>query len=81
MAANDLTTIATFINPSEAHLAKSRLELEGIEACLLDENMGNILMGILQLSTGGIRLQVRESDAPRAKAILDSDAGATPPDR
>jgi hypothetical protein len=76
---DDLTTVATFINPAEAHLAKSRLELEGIEACLLDEDMGNIFMGLLIGSTGGIRLQVHESDTNRAQAILESDAEDSSP--
>lgn len=72
----DLTTVATYLNPSEAYLAKGRLEEEGIAAVVLDENMGNILLGTLQLSTGGIRVAVRPEDAARASEILMAEQEA-----
>jgi hypothetical protein len=73
---DEFVTIATFLNPTEAYLAKLRLEEEDIESYVLDENMGNILVGVLQLSTGGIRLQVKQTEAERATAILEQ--GDTP---
>ena len=68
---DEYVTIATFLNSAEAYLAKLRLEEEDIESYVLDENMGNLLIGVLQLSTGGIRLQVKETHAERATAILE----------
>lgn len=67
---DSLVTVATFLNPTNAHIAKGLLEEEGLDAVILDENMGNILPGLLMISEGGIPLQVREEDAERAKEIL-----------
>ena len=66
-------TIANFImgpDPvSEAHLAKIKLEFEGIESFLVGENF----VGTDWLASkfgSGIQLQVRSSDAARAIQVL-----------
>lgn len=66
----DLITVARFTTPWEAHLARTRLESEGIEACVLEERLPpvNLFTGeILALN----RLAVNESDADRAREILN----------
>ena len=62
-------TIRTFDHAMDAHLLKSKLESEGVECFLFDENTVSInpLYGI---ATGGIKLRVIEEDAERAMAIL-----------
>jgi hypothetical protein len=64
-----LVTVGRFITPWEAHLARTRLEYEGIDACVHEERlpMINLLSGEL---TALNRLEVMAEDAPRARAIL-----------
>ncbi|HVR97706.1 MAG TPA: DUF2007 domain-containing protein [Thermoanaerobaculia bacterium] len=69
----ELITVARFTTPWEAHLARMRLEAEGIEACVFEERLPpvNLLTGeALALN----RLAVNEADAERALAVLDSIA-------
>jgi len=72
-----LVTIANFAfgpDPaSEAEMAKLKLEIEGIECFLLGKNFVGtywLYAGI----EGGIKLQVRQSDAARATEILERKA-------
>jgi hypothetical protein len=67
--ANRFVTVATFQYPIEAHLAKSKLESEGIEACIADENIVAINW-LYSNAVGGVKLQVRESDAKKARNFL-----------
>ena len=62
-------TVATFLNPVQADFARSILEMEGIECWLIDETLGNVAP-FYSLAIGGVKLQVRESAAPRAVAAL-----------
>ncbi len=64
-----LVTVGRFITPWEAHLARTRLECEGIDACVHEERlpMINLLSGEL---TALNRLEVIAEDAPRAREIL-----------
>ena len=65
-----LVTIATFFNQTEFLLAaRARLESANIECFAQDENMLRIA-GWHSHILGGIKLQVRESDAPDAMTIL-----------
>lgn len=64
-----LVTISTFPTPIEANIAKNRLENEGVPSFVNDEatvgiawHLGNAL--------GGIKVQVAEKDAERARSIL-----------
>ncbi|HUK24748.1 MAG TPA: DUF2007 domain-containing protein [Terriglobales bacterium] len=68
-----LVTIATFYNEPEFLLARSRLESAGIECFALDENMLRIAAFHSHI-LGGIKLQVRESEAQDALAILRATA-------
>jgi Putative prokaryotic signal transducing protein len=68
-----LVTIATFFNEYEFLLARGRLESADIECFALDENMLRIA-GFHSHILGGIKLQVRESDARDAIAVLQATA-------
>jgi len=62
-----LVTVKIFDNVAQSSLVQSILSSEGIESVVQDEHMGQ-LFGIQNLF--GIRLQVREEDAPRAIELL-----------
>jgi hypothetical protein len=64
-----IVTVAKFLQPMEAHLFRSRLEADGIDAFVADENMANIQL-YLSPVLGGLRVQVHESDAETAREIL-----------
>ena len=68
-----LVTVAAFHNEPEFLLARARLESAGIECFTQDENMLRIA-GLHSHMLGGIKLQVRESDASDALAILHETA-------
>ena len=65
---DELITIARFHNLGEARLAQGKLNSAGIAACVRDENMINLHLGI---AIGGIRLQVPDSQVVRALEVLD----------
>lgn len=64
-----LVTVARFNYPLEAHLNRAKLEYEGIDSIVVDEHMVNVNW-LYNIAVGGVKLQVRESDAERALAIL-----------
>jgi hypothetical protein len=64
-------TIATFETVVQAHVAKSKLESEGIQSFIRDEH----IMGVNPLyspAMGGVRLQVEAADSARAKLVLET---------
>ncbi len=66
---NDWITIISFTYPHEAHLAKGKLESEGIEVFIKDEltvQMNNFYSNAI----GGVKLLVKESDYDNAHRIL-----------
>jgi hypothetical protein len=65
----NLVTIAVFHNRPEFLLARTRLESADIECFAYDENMLRI-GGWHSHVFGGIKLQVRESEAQDALAVL-----------
>ena len=66
-------TILTFNFPTEAHLAKSKLESEGIEVLIRDELMAQIY-NFNSPAIGGVKLEIREEDLERAMEVLkDTD--------
>lgn len=67
-AHSGLVTIAAFSHPLEAHIVRGRLETEGIESFITDENM--VTNWLFSTALGGVRIQVREDDAERARGIL-----------
>jgi hypothetical protein len=72
-----LVTIAKYLYPYEADLAKSRLEAEGIPAFAADEYIVRFDW-FYSNAVGGIRLQVAEEDAELAMEILASDLSRDP---
>jgi hypothetical protein len=66
-----LVTLASFASPTEAALAKSRLEMEGIRA-FLDNEFLVAAHGLLSNATGGVKVKVAASDAARARQVLET---------
>ncbi len=64
-----LVTAASFATPTEASLAASRLEQEGIRAFLENENTIAADF-LLSNAIGGVRVTVAESSVLRAREIL-----------
>jgi hypothetical protein len=73
MIEEKLVTVATFHNEMEFLLARTRLESADIECFAQDENMLRIAAWHSHIF-GGIKLQVRESEADAACAILQHTA-------
>lgn len=71
-----IVTIRKYLNVPDALLAKSLLESAGIECFLADENLVR-LDWFWSNAIGGVKLWVREEDAPAAIAVLDQN----PPER
>ena len=69
----NLVTIAVFHSQMDFLLARGRLESAAIECFAYDENMLRI-GGWHSHILGGIKLQVRESEAQDAHAILHQTA-------
>ncbi|MGV3541146.1 MAG: DUF2007 domain-containing protein [Rufibacter sp.] len=65
-----LVIISTYASPIDAHLAKNKLESEGILSFLFDENLVS-MNPLLNISVGGIKLKTLASDAEQALAILN----------
>jgi hypothetical protein len=72
-----LITIATYFSEPEFLLARARLESADIECFAQDENMLR-MAGWHSHILGGIKLQVWESDAPDALAVLRHTAPIDP---
>lgn len=74
-----LVTVARFVTPWEAHLARTFLESHGLEAVVFEERLPPI-----DLLTGRPlalnRLEVHEEDADRALEILDELADVEDPE-
>ncbi len=64
------TTIFHAFNPAEAQLVRSRLEAAGFHPFVTDELSALSIDGYA-LATGGIRVQVPESEAADAREFLD----------
>ena len=60
--------LKTFLHLHQAHLAKSLLESEGIQAIIKDELMNSIIPGC---SVGGIKLLVHEDDYEKSLQLLE----------
>lgn len=72
----ELITIKSFNNTIDAHILMARLEDEGIECTLFDENIVSINPLYSQL-VGGIKLKVKEEDCNRAIQIVN-EISSTP---
>jgi hypothetical protein len=67
---DELITVASFPDVSEAELARERLELEGVRAFVVNAQTSGV-MPFLTSSTGGVRVQVQPQDLERAREILE----------
>lgn len=65
----EIVTLKVFDNSIEAHLLKTRLESEGINCYLLDDNMVS-LNPLYNISVGGIKLRINKNDFEEALAIV-----------
>jgi hypothetical protein len=70
VSADDLQTIATYINNIEAELAHSALEAAGIDAMIRADDCGGTRP---HMWMGGVQLIVREEDVERAREVLDNE--------
>lgn len=66
-----LVTIFKAFSPAEAQLVRSRLEAAGFHAVVIGE-MAALSMEGYSVATGGIRVQVLESEAAEAREFLDA---------
>lgn len=66
-----LKMLLNFTYPSEAYIAKSHLDAEGIDCFITNENLLTI-NPLLSNAVGGVKLMVREEDYERAKEILEA---------
>ena len=66
-----MKTIASFSQPVEAHMLRSRLEAEGIVAYLRDENM-IALDWLYSNALGGVKVDVADEDYDQAVQIIES---------
>jgi hypothetical protein len=64
-----LVTIGRFYSPWEAHLARTLLESEGIDACVCEERLPSVSL-LTGAPTALSRLEVHFRDAERALEIL-----------
>jgi putative signal transducing protein len=70
VSADDLRTIATYINYIEAELAESALDAAGIDAMIRADDCGGVRP---HMWMGGVQLIVRDEDVERAREILDNE--------
>lgn len=67
-----LVTISRYSMSYEAHIAKSRLDSEGIPAFIADEHTIN-MQWLYSNALGGVRLQVPEAYVEIARQVLEED--------
>lgn len=63
-------TLKRFDTAISAHIIKNRLESDGIDCHIFDENIVT-LNPLLNFAVGGIRLQVAEEDFEKATRVLN----------
>src|SRR5262245_39400109 len=63
------TTVATYWQPAEAHIARIKLESEDIDCVIVDENV-IATQWLWANALGGIKLQVPVDDVIRARELL-----------
>jgi hypothetical protein len=73
-----LITVATYTEPTMAHLAQQKLEAAGVRCVLADDNTTG-MDWLLGNAIGWVKLQVIEADADRAVAVLEGVGPAQEP--
>ncbi|MFV0197066.1 DUF2007 domain-containing protein [uncultured Empedobacter sp.] len=66
----ELITLKTFETPIEAHILRSKLESENIDAFVFDEHSVGINQ-FLSNAIGGVKVKIKEEDTARAMKVLD----------
>lgn len=69
MKPDKLVTIGQFSQGVEAHLCKTKLESEGIQCFIQDENVISANW-LYSNAIGGVKLQAKESDVERVRKIF-----------
>ncbi len=64
-----LVTIKIFDDPIKARILKSKLENEGVNCFLFDENIVSI-NPLYNITVGGIKLKISEADAEKVRKII-----------
>lgn len=67
----NLVTVFKAFSPAEAQLTRARLETAGFHAVVIGELAAISMEGYSQ-ATGGIRVQVPDTEVTEARAFLDS---------
>jgi hypothetical protein len=65
----DWVAVASFSQPVEAHLARTKLEWEGIPCVVGDENLVRVDW-FLSNAVGGVKVMVPRSEAEHARDVL-----------
>ena len=71
----DLVTISRSLNPADAQLIRARLEAAGFHAVVANELAALCFEGYA-LGTGGIRVQVPDTEAAEATVFLESSVNS-----
>lgn len=71
----NLITVFKAFSPAEAQLTRARLEAAGFHAVVMGELAALSIEGYSG-ATGGIRVQVPDSEAAEAKEFLDAGSSA-----
>jgi hypothetical protein len=66
----EFETIERSFTPTEMHILRGRLEADGIQAFVVDDNI-NQTNSLLAVAVGGVRLQVAKQHAEEARRIID----------
>ncbi|MFB6319239.1 DUF2007 domain-containing protein [Saccharicrinis sp. FJH54] len=66
---NDLITLEVFNDSFHAHLLQSKLESEGLESFVFDENTSNLGPHYNQF-VGGIKVKIHKKDREKAMEII-----------
>ena len=72
-----LVTVASYLNPALAQLARIRLESADIPAFLANEHLIGV-QWVYGTAVGGVELRVTEDDAERALAVLTEEEPEAP---
>ena len=71
----NLVTVFKAFTPAEAEMTRARLEANGFHAVVMGELAAQTI-GIYSADSGGIRVQVLESEAVEAREFLNADNAA-----
>lgn len=66
----ELITLKTFESPIEAHVLRSKLESEQIDAFVFDEHSVGMNQ-FLSNAIGGVKVKIKKEDTDRAMKVLD----------